>query len=118
MNADVLATSTAQARDTLFDLEQLLRQITDADLHRADPNGGWTCAQLVSHIHLCSLLWIADLERLRNQPESHMFMFREEIDHDVLGAPPPSTRDAAERIASVRTAWEQCVPKTDPALLG
>ncbi|GAC1642170.1 MAG: hypothetical protein NVS4B8_11110 [Herpetosiphon sp.] len=117
MNADVLVTATAQARDTLLDLERLLTQIGDADLHRADPGGGWTCAQLVSHIHLCSLLWIADLERIRNYPQQSMFMFREEIGHDALGAPPPSTKDAAARIASVRVALEQCWPKVDPAIL-
>jgi uncharacterized damage-inducible protein DinB len=117
MTADVLTASTAQAREALLDLEQVLAQISDADLHRADPNGGWTCAQVVSHIHLCSLLWIADLERFRNHPESSIFIFREEIGHDVLGAPPPSTRDAVERIASVRTAVEQCWPQADPAVL-
>lgn len=117
MNADVLQTATAQARDALLDLEQLLGQIGDADLHRADPNGGWTCAQLVSHIHLGSLLWIADLERFRNHPDSSIFIFREEIGHDVLGAIPPSTHDAAQKIASVRTAVEQCWPQADPATL-
>jgi uncharacterized damage-inducible protein DinB len=118
MNADVLTTSTAQARETLLDLEQVLGQISDADLHRADPNGGWTCAQLVTHIHLGSLLWIADLERFRNHPDQHIFIFREEIGHDVIGAPPPSTEEAVRRIASVRAAVEQTWPKADPAILG
>jgi len=117
MNADVLQMATAQARDALLDLEQVLGQIGDADLHRAEPNGGWTCAQVVSHIHMCGLLWIADLERLRNHPDQYMFMFREELGHDVVGAPPPSTDDARGRIASVRTAIEQCLPSTDPHVL-
>lgn len=118
MNTDVLHTATAQARDTFRDLEQLLEQISDVDLHRAHPDGGWTCAQLVTHIHLGSLLWIADLERFRNNPESSIFIFREEIGHDVIGAPPPSTEEAVRRIASVRTAVEQTWPQADPAVLG
>ncbi len=40
MNADVLQTATIQTRDVLLDLEQVLGQISDADLHRAEPNGG------------------------------------------------------------------------------
>lgn len=117
MTVDVLDDATTQARDVLLELEHLLGQIGDADLHRAEPDGGWTCAQVVSHIHLCGLLWIADVERVRRAPSDHVFMFREEIGHDTLGAPPPSTRDAAERIASLRTALEQCLPQTEPALL-
>lgn len=110
MDTDVLTRATDQATTALSELEQLLGKITDADLHRAEPNGGWTCAQVVSHIHMCSLLWIADLERLRLHPEPHMFMFREELGHDVVGAPPPSTSDAAARIESARVAIERCFP--------
>lgn len=117
MGADVLATATAQVSTALRELEQLLGRIGDADLHRADSEGGWTCAQVVSHIHLCGLLWIADLERLRRHPDAQLFMFREELGHDALGAPPPSTADAAARIASVRTALEQCLPTAEPSLL-
>ena len=117
MSADVLTRETARARDTLLDLEQTLRQLPDADLHRADPEGGWTCAQLVSHIHLSGLLWIADLQRLQRHPQSQMFMYREEVGHDALGAPPHSSREAADRIVSVRTALEACLPAVDPAVL-
>jgi hypothetical protein len=56
MDTGVLGSATAQASAALTELEQLLGQISDADLHRAEPNGGWTCAQVVSHIHLCSLM--------------------------------------------------------------
>jgi hypothetical protein len=117
MDSDVLARSTAQASTALNELEQLLGAIGDADLHRAEPNGGWTCAQTVSHIHLCSLLWIADLERLRLHPEQHMFIFREELGHDVLGAPPPSTGEAAARIASARVAIERSFPMVSAEVL-
>jgi len=113
----VLTDAVAHARTALLDLEGLLGRISDADLHRAEPNGGWTCAQVVSHIHICGLLWIADLERLRHEAGPHVFLFREELGHDAVGAPPPSTREAAARIASVRTALERCLPAANPRVL-
>lgn len=117
MDTAVLGTATDQATASLNELEQLLGTISDADLHRAEPNGGWTCAQVVSHIHMCSLLWIADLERLRLHPENHMFLFREEVGHDVVGAPPPSTDEAAGRIASARVAIERSFPTVSAEVL-
>ena len=102
MTTDALSSAMAHARETLLALEDLLRELPDADLHRAEPGGGWTCAQVVSHIHLCGLLWIADLERLAQHPGQAMFMFREEWGHDAVGASPPASRDAAERVASRR----------------
>ena len=62
---EMLTTATKTAHEGLLSFENLLRSLSDADLHRADTEGGWTVAQLVSHIHLCGLLWIADLERMR-----------------------------------------------------
>jgi uncharacterized damage-inducible protein DinB len=117
MDTGVLGSATAQASAALTELEQLLGQISDADLHRAEPNGGWTCAQVVSHIHLCSLMWIADLDRLRLHPEPHMFIYREELGHDATGAPPPSTREAAGRIASARLAMERSFPTASAEVL-
>lgn len=117
MDTAVLTHAADQAAAALSELEQLLGTITDADLHRAEPNGGWTCAQVVSHLHMCSLLWIADLERLRLHPENHMFMFREELGHDVVGAPPHSTEEAAARIASARVAITRCFPAASPEVL-
>ncbi|MDP9375581.1 MAG: SDR family oxidoreductase [Chloroflexota bacterium] len=46
MRADVLASATTQARDALLDLERLLGRIGDADLHRANSEGGWTCVNV------------------------------------------------------------------------
>ena len=112
---EMLATATKSAHEGLLAFENLLRRISDADLHRADSEGGWTVAQVVSHIHICGLLWIADLERMRHAP-AEMFMFREELGHDVVGAPPPSAKDAADRIASLRQALDVCLPAVDPAI--
>ncbi len=117
MSDDAVSKAANQANEALLDLENLLGQIQDVDLHRANPDGGWTCAQVITHIHLGGLLWIADLERLRRHPDPHMFMFREEIGHDALGAPPPSAEEAARRIASVRTAFGQALADIDPAIL-
>jgi uncharacterized damage-inducible protein DinB len=110
----MLMTAAKSAQEGLLKFETLLRALNDADLHRADTEGGWTVAQTVSHIHMCGLLWIADLERMRHEPE--MFIFREELGHDVLGAPPPSSQEAAERIASLRHALDVCLPAVDPTI--
>lgn len=112
--ADIGTSAAATAHDGLLAFETVLRNLKDVDIHRADPDGGWTVAQIVSHIHLSGLLWIADLERMRHDPK--LFMFREELGHDVLGAPPPSAQEAADRIASLRHALDVCLPAIDPAI--
>jgi DinB superfamily len=114
MTDRVLAESIAPAIQALGELETLLARLDDADLHRAHPDGGWTCAQVVSHIHLSGLLWIAALERIRHQPS--MFIYREELGHDAVGATPHSSAEAAGRIASLRTALEQCIPAVDQSV--
>ena len=103
------------AHNSLASFEGMLRGIPDANLHQAHPDGGWTVAQIVSHVHLSGLLFIADLERLRHH--AHLFMFREELGHDAVGAPPPSAAEAADRIASLRVALTDCLPAADPAVL-
>src|SRR5579875_214897 len=104
-----LMTATQSAHNGLLACEMLLRNLSDADLHRADPEGGWTVAQIVSHIHLCGLLWIADLERMRHAPE--MFMFREVLGHDAVGALPLSSEEVTARIASTRHALGGLPPR-------
>lgn len=112
---DEWQTLAESASAGLASFEATLRSIADADLHRAHPDGGWTVAQIVSHIHLSGLLFIADLARLSHH--EHLFLFREEVGHDVLGAPPPSASEAADRIASLRVALTECLPGTDTAVL-
>ena len=114
MSEGALVEATAPAIEALRELEALLSRVSDADLHRAHPDGGWTCAQVVSHIHLSGLLWIAALERLRHQPS--LFMYREELGHDAVGATPHSAAEAAGRVGSLRTALERCVPAVDPGV--
>jgi hypothetical protein len=100
---------------TLGRLERALRAIADGDLHRAHRDGGWTVAQVVSHINVCSLIWLGDLQRLSNDPELRFF-FREEIGHDATGYPPPTTDIAVRQIASTRRTLATCLPALDPAL--
>lgn len=114
MSEGAIVEATAPAIEALRDLEALLGRITDADLHRAHPDGGWTCAQVVSHIHLSGLLWIATLERLRHQLS--LFIYREELGHEAVGATPHSVAEAAGRVGSLRAALERCVPAIDPGV--
>jgi hypothetical protein len=37
-------------------LEDLLGRLSDGDLHLASPGGGWTVAQVVSHISVSTLV--------------------------------------------------------------
>src|SRR3712207_5824881 len=90
----VVAEQTRIAEETLQEVEDLLRSIPDADLHRAHPDGGWTGAQIVSHMTLAGLLWVADVQRLVADPDLDLF-YREEIGHDVTGAVPPTAAEAA-----------------------
>jgi len=102
--------------DTALDrLERGLRAIGDGDLHRAHRDGGWSVAQVISHINVCTLIWLGDLQRLTNDPELRFF-FREEIGHDASGYPPPTTDIAARQIASTRRTLATCLPALDPAL--
>ena len=84
-------------------LQDALRRLGDGDLHRAGFDGGWTVAQVVSHLSVCTVLWLGDLERLRQEP-SLRFFYREEIGHDCLGYPPPTVENAVGRLESTRTA--------------
>src|SRR5215469_7350841 len=113
MSEGVFVDATAPAVQALRDLEAVLGRVSDADLHRAHPDGGWTCAQVVSHIHLSGMLLIAALERLRHRPE--LFIFREELGHDAVGATPHSAAEAAARIASLRMALDMCMPAVEPS---
>jgi hypothetical protein len=104
----------APAIEAMHELEAVLGRISDADLHRTHPDGGWTCAQVVTHIHISGMLWIAALERLRHQPS--LFIYPEELGRDVVSAAPHSAADAVGRIASLITALERCVPAADPGV--
>jgi len=115
--ANSVLTDAAQTADAALDrLTGVLSRITDADLHLATPGGGWTVAQVVSHITVSTLVWLGDVERLRQDPDLRFF-FREEIGHDALGYPPPTVDLARRRLESTRRTIATCLPATDPAVL-
>jgi uncharacterized damage-inducible protein DinB len=111
-----LQEAAASVDASLGKLDAVLAQISDGDLHLATPGGGWTVAQVISHITVSPLVWLGDVERLRNDPDLNFF-FREEIGHDALGYPPPTVDLARRRLASTRRTLATCLPATDPAVL-
>ena len=97
-------------------LDETLAGLSDGDLHLAHRDGGWTTAQLVSHINMSVLLWTATLTRVANDPEL-TFVFREEIGHDVFGYPPPRIETARRQLASTRQTLATCIPVIEQATL-
>ena len=87
----MFADAAADADAALARLQDIVGRIGDGDLHRAHRDGGWSVAQVISHINVCAILWLGDLERLRNDAELRFF-FREEIGHDLTGYLPPTER--------------------------
>jgi hypothetical protein len=108
--------AAAEADEKMAHLLEALRRLGDGDLHRAHRAGGWTVAQVISHMSLATLAWFGDLERLRNDPDLD-FIFREEIGHDAVGYPPPTVDIAVRRLESTRRTLATCLPAVDPAIL-
>lgn len=111
-----LTDALAHADDALGRLDAALAQLGDGDLHRAHFDGGWTVAQVVSHINLCTLLWLGDMKRLENDPELRFF-FREEVGHDLVGYPPPTIELARAQLASTRRSLATAGPAITPDVL-
>ena len=109
--ADAISTAAASADAALAQLQDIVRRISDGDLHRAHRDGGWSVAQVVSHVNVCTLLWLGDIERLRHDPELGFF-FREEVGHDALGYPPPTAEIAFRQLDSTRRTLASCLPAT------
>lgn len=82
-------------------LQDAVGRLADGDLHRAHFGGGWTVAQVISHINVGVLVWLADVTRLQHDPDLRFF-FREEIGHDLVGYPPPLVEIAVRQLASTR----------------
>jgi hypothetical protein len=99
----------AQADDALGRLDDALARLGDGDLHRAHFNGGWTVAQVISHINMSAVLWLGDVKRLECDPELR-FVFREEVGHDLVGYPPPTIDLARRQLASTRRSLATAGP--------
>lgn len=97
-------------------LDEVLAGLSDGDLHLAHRDGGWTPAQLVSHIGMSILLWTATLTRVAGDPDL-AFVFREEIGHDVVGYPPPRVDLARGQLASARRTLATCLPAVEASVL-
>ena len=106
----------AGADAALAKLDDALSKLGDGDLHRAHRDGGWTVAQVVSHINMCALLWLGDLKRLEADPELRFF-FREEVGHDMVGYPPPTVELARKQLASTRRTLSTAGPAVSPEVL-
>lgn len=102
--------------EALGRLDDALATLGDGDLHLAHRDGGWTAAQLVSHINMSVLLWTASIARVTHDPDIRFF-FREEIGHDVIGYPPPRIEVARRQLDSARRTLATCIPAMDPAVL-
>ena len=119
MSTQAAATPAQAAKDTdaaLARLQETVKGIQDGDLHRAHRDGGWTVAQVISHINVCNIMWLGDLQRLRDDQELRFF-FREEIGHDLTGYPPPTVELAVAQLESTRRTLMTSMPATDEALL-
>src|ERR1700738_1478169 len=114
--ADAISTAAASADAALARLQDIVRRISDGDLHRAHRDGGWSVAQVVSHVNVCTLLWLGDIARLRHGPGLG-FCFREEVAHDALGYPPPTAEIALRQLDSTRRTLASCLPATPPETL-
>ena len=105
-----------EADAALAKFDGALAQIADGDLHRAHYDGGWTVAQVVSHINVCTIMWLGDLARLAADPALRFF-FREDVGHDLTGYPPPTVDLARRQVASTRRTLETAGPELSPELL-
>lgn len=109
-------TAATDADEALRRLQGILRQIGDGDLHRAHSAGGWSVAQVVSHINVCAVLFLGDVQRLHDDPDL-TFLFREEVGHDALGYPPPTVDVAVRQLDSARRSLTRSLPSVPPAVL-
>jgi uncharacterized damage-inducible protein DinB len=114
---DKLGTEAAKADAAMARLQEALRRLSDGDLHRAHRGGGWTVAQVISHMNVATILWLGDLTRLSHDPDLRFF-FREEIGHDALGYPPPTVEIALRQLDSTRRTLQTCLPAVDQGIQG
>lgn len=113
---EAVTQALADADESLGRLDAALAQLGDGDLHRAHFDGGWTVAQVISHINMCALLWVGDIARLEADPELRFF-FREEVGHDLTGYPPPTIELARKQLASTRRTLATAGPRVGADVL-
>ena len=104
-----LGTALAETDTALAHLAETLSGLGDGAVHLAHRDGGWTPAELVSHINVSVLLWTATLSRVAHDPELS-FVLREEVGHDAKGYPPATVAAALQHLASARRTLATVVP--------
>ena len=107
--SDALSAALEETDAALGTLTETLSGLGDGALHLAHRDGGWTPAELVSHINVSVLLWTAALSRVALDPELS-FVLREEVGHDAKGYPPPTVAAALQHLASARRTLATVVP--------
>lgn len=107
--APAITQALAEADAALARLQEAVSRLGDGDLARAHRGGGWSVAQVISHINLCNLLWVANVQRLAVDADLGFF-FREEIGHDAVGYPPPTVAIAGGQLAATRASLAATVP--------
>jgi hypothetical protein len=101
--------AAAEVDAALGRLSDTLAGLRDGDLHRAHSDGGWSVAGVISHMNVCTLIWLGDMMRLVLDPDLRFF-YREEIGHDCIGYPPPTVEIARGQLASTRRTLATCLP--------
>ena len=101
--------AAADVDAALARLQSAVDRLADGDLARAPSAGGWSLAQVISHLNVCTLIWVGDLHRLAADPDV-TFFFREEVGHDAVGYPPPTVDIAARQLASTRRTLATTLP--------
>ncbi|GAC1532155.1 MAG: hypothetical protein NVS3B1_25650 [Marmoricola sp.] len=114
--SEAIGQALCEADEALHRLDDVLAKLSDGDLHRAHRGGGWTVAQVISHINMSTVLWIGNLKRLELDPELE-HVFREEVGHDVVGYPPPTIELARRQLASTRRTLATAVPAVSADVL-
>jgi hypothetical protein len=99
--APEIAKALADADAEFARLDDALALCSDGDLHRGHFDGGWTPAEVVSHIHVCVIMWLGNLRRLECDPDLRFF-YREAIGHDLTGFPPPTVAEARGQLETTR----------------
>ena len=89
-----LEDESAKADAGMARLQDALRAFSEGDLHRAHRGGGWTVAQVISHMNVCDADLARRPHRLSHDPDLRFF-FREEIGHDAHGLPAADRRHRA-----------------------
>ena len=116
--SDKLGAEAAKADAAMGRLQEALRRLGDGDLHRAHRDGGWTVAQVVSHINVCTLIWLGDLQRLTQRPRAAVLLPRGDRPRRAAATRRRRSTSRLRQLASTRRTLATCLPALDPALLG